>query len=345
VIYLDHNATTPVAPEVLEAMMPYLTCNWGNPSSTYKFGAKLKGVLELAREQVAELIGAHAREIIFTSCATESNNAAIHAALRATGKRHIVTSVVEHSSVLNYCKALEVDGRKKAQRDTKTEPLVVTDHRAASSPETSSARPAVTPYRVTYLPVDRDGLLNLADLEKAITDETAVVSLMWANNETGVLFPVKEIAEICQARGVLFHCDAVQAAGKIEIDVRKVPADYLSLTGHKFGAPKGIGALYVRRKAPFVPLIQGGHQEGNRRGGTESVPLIVGMGKAAELARKKPPAYDKKVRPLRDALEEGILRSIPNTELNGHRTQRLANTTNITFRAFTASQQAKRERT
>ena len=296
-IYLDHNATTPVLPEVLEAMMPYLTSEWGNPSSTYKFGSKLKTVIETARAQVAELIGAHAMEIIFTSCATESNNAAIHAALKANpGKRHIVTSAVEHSSVLNYCMALEKEG-----------------------------------YRVTYLPVDREGLLKLADLENAITDETAVVSLMWANNETGVLFPVKEIAEICRSRGVLFHCDAVQAAGKIEIDVRKVQADYLSLTGHKFHAPKGIGALYVRRKAPFSPFVHGGHQERNLRGGTESVPLIVGMGKAAELARKHLPGYDKKVRPLRDALEDGILSSIPNTELNGHKTQRLANTTNITF--------------
>lgn len=304
-IYLDHNATTPIAPEVFKVMMPYLTANWGNPSSTYRFGAKLKGVVETAREQVAELIGAHAGEVLFTSCATESNNAALHAALKTTDKRHIVTSAVEHSSVLNYCRALPGCHSERSE-------------------ESQS-------YRVTCLPVDRDGLLKLADLEDAITDETAVVSLMWANNETGVLFPVKEIAEICRARGVLFHCDAVQAAGKVEIDVRTVPVDYLSITGHKFGAPKGIGALYVRRKTPFVPLIVGGHQEKNRRGGTESVPLIVGLGKAAELAKKKLPDYDKTVRPLRDALEEGILSSIRNTELNGHKEQRLANTTNITF--------------
>ena len=188
------------------------------------------------------------------------------------------------------------------------------------------------PYRVTYLPVDRDGLLKLADLEAAITDQTALVSLMWANNETGVLFPVDRIAEICRSHDVLYHCDAVQAAGKVEIDVRRVPADYLSLTGHKFHAPKGIGALYVDRKAPFAPLIHGGHQERNRRGGTENVALIIGMGKAAELARKHLPDYEKKVRPLRDKLEEGILSSIPDTELNGHKTQRLANTANITFR-------------
>src|SRR6266480_5524475 len=199
-IYLDHNATTPALPEVFEAMRPYFCDQWGNPSSTYKFGAKLKTVIETARTQVAELIGAQSRDVIFTSCATESNNAAIHAALKANpGKQHIVTSAVEHSSVLNYCMALEKDG-----------------------------------YRVTFLPVDRDGLLKLADLDNAITDETALVSLMWANNETGVLFPVKDIAEICRARGVLYHCDAVQAAGKVEIDVSRdggMLADYLTLTG------------------------------------------------------------------------------------------------------------------
>jgi len=262
-----------------------------------KFGSKLKTVIETARSQVAELIGAHTPEIIFTSCATESNNAAIHAALKATpAKRHIITSAVEHSSVLNYCKALEKEG-----------------------------------YRVTYLPVDREGLLTLADLEGAITGETAVVSLMWANNETGVLFPVKEIAEVCRSRGVLFHCDAVQAAGKIAIDVRKIQPDYLSLTGHKIHAPKGIGALFIRRKAPFSPFVHGGHQERSLRGGTEGVPLIVGMGKAAELAKKRLPSYDKKARPLRDALENGILRSIPSAELNGHKTNRLTNTSNLSF--------------
>ncbi len=299
-IYLDYNATIPILPEVLEAMMPYLTSEWGNPSSSYKFGSKLKTIIETARAQVAELIGAHPMEVIFTSCATESNNAAIHAALKAHPlKRHIVTSAVEHSSVLNYCKALEKES-----------------------------------YRVTHLPVDREGLLKLADLENAITDDTAIVSLMWANNETGVLFPVKEIGEICRSRGVLFHCDAVQAAGKVEIDVKKIQADYLSLTGHKIHAPKGIGALYVRRKAPFSPFVHGGHQERGFRGGTESVPLIVGMGKAAELARKHLPSYDNKVRPLRDALEDGILDSILNAELNGHRANRLANTSNISFRGI-----------
>jgi cysteine desulfurase len=296
-IYLDYNATTPILPEVLEAMMPYLTSEWGNPSSSYKFGSKLKTIIETARAQVAELIGAHTPEIIFTSCATESNNAAIHAALKAApAKKHIITSAVEHSSVLSYCKALEKEG-----------------------------------YRVTYLPVDREGLLKLADIEGTITDRTAVVSLMWANNETGVLFPVKKIAEVCRSRGVLFHCDAVQAAGKTAIDVRKIQADYLSLTGHKIHAPKGIGALYVRRKTPFTPFVHGGHQERSLRGGTECVPLIVGLGKAAELARKHLPAYDTKVRQLRETLENGIITSIPNSERNGHKSLRLANTANISF--------------
>lgn len=280
--------------------MPYLTTEWGNPSSSYGFGSKLKAVIEKARRQVAELIGASQREIIFTSCATESNNTAIHAAIKADpSKRHIVTSAVEHSSVLAYCKALEKEG-----------------------------------YRVTYLPVDREGLLKMADLENAITEETAVVSLMWANNETGVLFPVREIAEHCRSRGVLYHCDAVQAAGRVAIDVREVPADYLSLTGHKLHAPKGIGALYVRRKAPFTTFMHGGHQEGGRRGGTQNVPLIVGMDRAAELAQRHVADYESKVRPLRDKLEDSILASIPNAALNGHKTKRLANTANITFQGI-----------
>lgn len=299
-IYLDHNATTPVLQEVVEAMMPYFTSEWGNPSSSYKFGSKLKRVIENAREQVAGLIDAEPREVIFTSCGTESNNTAIHAALQVNpDKRHIVTSAVEHSSVLNYCMALQKQG-----------------------------------CRVTYLPVNCEGLLKLDDLENAITDDTAVVSLMWANNETGVLSPVFEIAQVCRARGVLFHCDAVQAAGKVPINVRNLPVDYLSLTGHKLNAPKGIGALYVRRRTPFMPFVHGGHQEHNLRGGTENVALIAGMGKAAELAAKYLTNYEQKVRPLRDSLEEGILETNPNTELNGHKTLRLANTTNISFQGI-----------
>jgi len=300
VIYLDYNATTPVRAEVREVLLPFLTDEWGNPSSTYAFGAKMKKVVEHAREQVAELLGAQPWEVLFTSCATESNNAALHAALKADArKRHIITSAVEHSSVLAHCRALEREGA-----------------------------------RVTYLPVDRDGLLRTADLETAMAEDTAIVSLMWANNETGVLFPVDEIAQICRSRGVLFHCDAVQAAGKVPMDVRALGVDYLSITGHKVHAPKGVGALYVRRKAPFTPLLHGGHQERGLRGGTESVPLIVALGKAAELARDNLAAYDAHVRPLRDRLESGILESVPESERNGHATRRLANTSNITFRGI-----------
>lgn len=299
-IYLDHNATTPMLPEVVEAMMPYFTSEWGNPSSSYKFGAKLKGVIGKAREHVAELIGAEPHEAIFTSGGTESNNTAIHAALQSNpDKRHIITSVVEHSSVLNYCMSLQKQG-----------------------------------YSVTYLPVNREGLLQLSDLENAITNKTAVVSLMWANNETGVLFPVSDIGRLCHQHGVLFHCDAVQAVGKIPIDVKSLPVNYLSLTGHKFHAPKGIGALYVRRRTPFMPLMYGGHQEHNLRGGTENVALMVGMGKAAESALKGLLTYDQKVRPLRDLLEEDILKTISGTELNGHKALRLANTTNINFQGI-----------
>lgn len=296
-IYLDHNATTPVLPEIFEAMKPYFCEDWGNPSSTYRFGSKIKSVVENARDQVATLIGASLRELLFTSCATESNNAAIQAALHANPtKRHVITSAVEHSSILNYCAALEKQG-----------------------------------VRVTYLPVDRDGLLKPADLETAVSDDTAIVSLMWANNETGVIFPVERVAQICKERGALFHCDAVQAVGKLPIDVRTLPVDYLSITGHKLNAPKGIGALYVRRKSPFTPMIYGGHQERGLRGGTENVPLIVGFAKAAAIAQKYLPTYEQKVRPLRDALESGILKTISNSELNGHPVQRLANTSNITF--------------
>lgn len=249
-IYLDHNATTPIAPEVLDAMLPYFGSKWGNPSSSYRFGSKNRQVVERARERVAELLNARTSEILFASCATESNNAAIHAALKANpGKRHIVTSAVEHSSVLNHCLALESEG-----------------------------------CRVTRLPVDREGLLDLAELEAALGDDTAIVSLMWANHETGVLFPVQAIAELCQSRGVLFHCDAVQAVGKLEVDLKKTPVDFLSLTGHKLNAPKGVGVLFIRRGTPFAPMLHGGHQERARRGGTENVALIAGLGKAAEIA-------------------------------------------------------------
>lgn len=280
-------------------MLPYLGEEWGNPSSSYRFGSHLKSKIEEAREQVAALIGCKTpREVLFTGGGTESNNTAIHAAIMARPeKRHIITSQVEHSAVLTYCRFLE----------------------------------KYHGYRVTYLPVDREGLLSMTDLENALTEDTAIVSLMWANNETGVLFPIDQIADICRSHDVPFHCDAVQAAGRLPIDVRSLPIDYLSLSGHKLGAPKGVGALYVRKNAPFVPFIHGGHQERGNRGGTENVASLVGLGIAAAHALKKLPQYDSTVRPLRDALEHGILTSIPQAEVNGHAIQRLANTTNITF--------------
>ena len=296
-IYLDHNATTPLRPEVFEAMRPFLTERWGNPSSSYAFGSQLKAVIDAARAQVATLLGASVREIVFTGSATESNNTALSAALSADpAKRHIITSAVEHSAVLNHTIFLEKHG-----------------------------------CRVTRLPVDREGLLSLADLEAALTPETALVSLMWANNETGVLFPVAEIATLCQRRGVRFHCDAVQAIGKLPVDLRSLPIDYLSLSAHKLGGPKGVGALFVRKGAPFAPHLHGGHQERGRRGGTENVAGIVGLGRAAELARKEMPGYAAAVQPLRDRLETELLARIPGAELNGHATRRLPNTTNLTF--------------
>jgi cysteine desulfurase len=296
-IYLDHNATTPIAPEVLEAMLPYFKDDWGNPSSSYRFGSKLKSVIEKAREQVADLLGAHPLEILFTSCGTESNNTAIHAALKARpDKRHIVTSQVEHSAILNHCKALETEG-----------------------------------YRVTYLPVDREGLLNIHDLENALTSDTALVSLMWANNETGVIFPVEEIGQICRANGVLYHCDAVQAAGKIPFQLKSIPIDYLSITGHKLNAPKGIGALYVQRKAPFSPYLYGGHQEHERRGGTEAVASSVGIGIASSLAAKRIQAYCSTISLLRNELQTTLQQSIEGLTVNGGNAPRIPNTLNVSI--------------
>ena len=297
VIYLDHNATTPLRPEIFEAMRPFLTERWGNPSSSYAFGSSLKSVIEEARGYVAALLSASAREIVFTGSATESNNTALLAALSADpAKRHIITSAVEHSAVLNHTIFLEKHG-----------------------------------YRVTRLPVDRDGLLDLGTLESALAPDTAVVSLMAANNETGVLFPIADIAALCARRGVRFHCDAVQAIGKLPLNLKSLPVDYLSLSAHKLGGPKGVGALFVRKGAPFAPHLHGGHQERGRRGGTENVAGIVGLGRATELACTELPAYAAAVQPLRDRLETELLARVPNAERNGHATQRLPNTTNLTF--------------
>lgn len=283
-------------------MQPYFSTRWGNPSSAYRFGAQLKLEIDKARESVAALVGAEVNEIVFTSCATESNNAAMNAALEAhPGKRHIVTSAAEHSAVLNFCKAAERRG-----------------------------------YRVTYLGVDAEGILKTSQLAEVITKDTALVSLMWANNETGVIFPVQEIAKVCRDKGVLFHCDAVQAVGKIPVDVNEVQADYLTISAHKLDGPKGTGALFIRSGTPFEPMVVGGLQEGGRRGGTENVGLIVGFGVAADWASRDLAARGAHVRMLRDKLESEILATIPGTRVNGTRHHRIPNTTNIGFEGIDA---------
>ncbi len=296
-IYLDHNATTQIAPEVLEAMMPFLTKHWGNPSSGYRFGSNLKQALDNARAQIATLVGADPASVLFTSCATESNNAAIRAALDSSpGKRHIITAKTEHSSVLSYCKELEKTG-----------------------------------FSVTYLPVNQDGLISVLDLDQAITEQTAVVTLMWANNETGVISPVEEIGSVCRERAVLFHCDAVQAAGKIQIDSISSSPDFLTLSAHKIYGPKGCGALIMSEKNLKNPVLFGGQQEGGRRGGTENVAAIVGFGKAAEVAAEIFAKWSTHTNQLRNKLEGKILAELPGTWVNGSQTQRLPNTTNIGF--------------
>ena len=297
-VYLDNNATTAVAPEVVEAMMPFFTERYGNPSSAHAFGGNVAKDLERARERLAQLLGSDPCEILFTSCGTESDGTAIRAALQVNlGKRHIVTSRVEHPAVRALCAWLGERG-----------------------------------YRVTEVGVDSEGLLDMAELESALTPDTAVVSIMWANNETGVLFPVERIAEMCRERGILFHTDAVQAVGKIPIDMRKSAVDMLSLSGHKLHAPKGIGALFVRKGTPFEPLMIGGHQERGRRAGTENIAFIVGVGKACELAAATMDKEGTRVKALRDRLEGGLLKTVPESRRNGHKTQRLPNTTNIGFR-------------
>jgi cysteine desulfurase len=294
--YFDNNATTQVAPEVVEAMTPFLTEYWGNPSSAYGFAHHIAAAVEQAREKVAALVKADPREVIFTSCGTESNNAALHSALVTTGKRHIVTTAVEHSANINFCQFLQKRG-----------------------------------YQVTFLPVNSDGSLDLQRVESAIQPDTALVSVMWANNETGVLFPIKEIAALCRAKGVLCHTDAVQTPGKIGIDVQDLGVDMLSLSAHKLHAPKGIGMLYVKKRTKFQPYVIGGHQERGRRGGTENVANIVAFGKAAELAMERLPEENGRVRALRDRMEDVILSLIPHTERNGAKEPRLPNTSNIAF--------------
>lgn len=297
IYYFDNNATTRVAPEVVDAMMPFLREQWGNPSSTYAFGRQVGEAVDRARGQVAALINVEPREVIFTSCGTESNNSAIHSALvTQPEKRHVLTTAVEHSANTKFCALLQKRG-----------------------------------YAVTFLPVAADGTLDLELLETSILPDTAIVSVMWANNETGVLFHVREAAAICHRKGVLFHTDAVQTPGKLKIDVRELDADCLSLSAHKLHAPKGVGLLYVKRRVKYQPLIVGGGQERGRRGGTENVANIVAFGRAAELAMASLDDENTRVRALRDKLENGILTGIPGTSRNGAQEPRLPNTSNIAF--------------
>jgi cysteine desulfurase len=297
VIYLDNNATTKVAEEVMEALLPYYGNLYGNPSSMHTFGGQIHRRIEDARERVAELINAEPEEILFTSCGTESDNTAVMSALLSNPqKRHIITTKVEHPAILNFCKTMERRG-----------------------------------YEVTFLPVDKFGRLKPGELKSAITDNTAIVSVMYANNETGVIFPIDEIVELVKSKGVLFHTDAVQAAGKIPMDVKKLPVDMVSLSGHKLHAPKGVGALYIRKGTRFSPYLIGGHQEKGRRAGTENVASIIGMGKACELAKKHVHNEHTKIKALRDRLEKELLKSCSNTRINGDKENRLPNTTNIGF--------------
>lgn len=307
IYYFDNNATTQIAPEVVTAMLPYLTEHWGNPSSAYHFGHDLNKAIEAARVQVAALINADPREIIFTSCGTEGNNSAIHSALAAhPAKRHVLTTAVEHSANIKFAEYL-----RKQQ------------------------------YEVTLLPVESDGSLDIHLLEKNIRPDTAIVSVMWANNETGVVFPIEEISALCRSREVLFHTDAVQVPGKLEIDVKNVEVDFLSMSAHKLHAPKGIGALYIKHHTRYVPYVIGGGQERGRRGGTENVPYIVGFGRAAELALAHLPEEQNRVRALRDQLEKGILKAIPETIRNGDWESRLPNTSNLSFGGVEAGEVLK----
>lgn len=299
VIYFDNNATTKVAPEVLEAMLPFFKDMYGNASSMHTFGGQVGKHIANAREQIANLLGALPDEILFTSCGTESDNTAVMSAIETQPeKKHFITTRVEHSAMLAMGDYLEKKG-----------------------------------YEITYLSVDSKGQLDLAELEAAIRPDTALVSVMFANNETGTVFPIAKIADIVKSKGVLFHVDAVQAVGKELIDLQKLPIDFLALSGHKLHAPKGIGVLYIRRGTRFRPLIRGGHQERGRRAGTENAPYIVGLGKACELAGSNIIKERTEVARLRDMLEQGITAKVDHAIINGDTEHRLPNTTNISFEA------------
>jgi cysteine desulfurase len=296
-VYVDNNATTRVAPEVLEEMLPYFSEYYGNPSSMHFFGGQVQRKVDEARAKVADFLGAEPSEIVFTSCGTESDNAAILGTLDSyPEKRHLITTRVEHPAVGNVSTYL---GRKG--------------------------------YRVTELSVDREGRLDLDELKESLIDETTLVTIMYANNETGVVFPIEEIGEIVKARGIPFHTDGVQAAGKIPLNMKKSKVDMLSISGHKLHAPKGIGVLYIKKGTKFSPFMIGGHQEKGRRGGTENVPYIIGLGKACELAQKNLDEENTRVKALKDYLEAKLLEKIPNTLVNGDRVNRLPNTLSVSF--------------
>jgi cysteine desulfurase len=294
-IYFDNNATTQLDPLVLQVMVPFLENQYGNPSSIYSFGRAAAKAVATAREQVAALLRCQPTEIVFTSCGTESDNSAIQSALLIDpDRKHLVTSKVEHSAIIKHAEALARRG-----------------------------------YEVTWLDVDSTGMINLNELQSAIRQDTAIVSLMWANNETGVLFPIEEAAEICRSKGTLFHTDAVQAVGKIDIDLGRAPISLLSLSGHKLHAPKGVAALYVNRRTKFNPYLLGGGQENKKRGGTENTASIVALGRAAELAFAALKEDSVRVKALRDRFEEGLLENVSSLQINGNRTRRLPNTSNL----------------
>jgi len=297
-VYLDNNATTPVRPEVFEAVKPFLTEIWGNPSSIHWAGRLARGPVEDAREQVAQFFNATPGEVIFTSCGSESDNLAIKGAASYYAKKggHIITTRAEHPAVLETCKYLEKKG-----------------------------------HPVTYLSIDRQGMLDLDEYRKSFRNDTVLVTVMMANNETGVIFPIREMAGIARERGVLFHTDAVQASGKINLDVNHHGVDMMTISGHKLYAPKGVGALYVRKGVRLDNLIHGGHQERGRRAGTENVPGIIALGKAAELALRELPGVGPRLLKLREKLESEIKKRIADVQVNGHPTQRLPNTLNMSF--------------
>jgi cysteine desulfurase len=297
VIYLDNNATTQLDPAVIEEMLPFLTEYYGNPSSGYTFGRQVRQAIDLARERVAALLGCEPAEIVFTSCGTESNNAAVNSALQIDpARQHVVTTAVEHSATRRHCEVIEKRGGQ-----------------------------------VTVLGVDADGNLDLEQLERAVTSQTAIITAMWANNETGVLFPVEKIAEIARRKRVLFHTDAIQTAGKIPVRLADSTINSLAVSAHKLHGPKGVGALYVNKRSAFKPSLIGGSQENNRRAGTENVASIVGFGKAAECAAAALAEENSRVRAMRDRFENGILEKVPAAFVNGDREARLPNTSNLSF--------------